>query len=69
MPTLAMAVCVFASPAALAPVALPAGALLALAAALWLRPRDPRAGPSLAGPQFSSPHLSSPQFSSPEASS
>ena len=59
VPTLAMATCVLASPAALAPVALPAGALLALAGGLWLHPRDPLAGPSLTGPQLSSPEASS----------
>ncbi|WP_246691613.1 polysaccharide biosynthesis C-terminal domain-containing protein [Methylobacterium sp. WL12] len=69
VPTLAMATCVLASPAALAPVALPAGALLALAGGLWLRPRDPLAGPSLTSPQFSSPQFSSRQLSSPQLSS
>lgn len=48
-PTLAMAVCVFASPAALVPLALPAGAVLAAAGALWLRPRA-----SLSSPEASS---------------
>ncbi|MFK5598260.1 lipopolysaccharide biosynthesis protein [Methylobacterium sp. HMF5984] len=51
-PPLAMAACVFASPAALAPVALPAGAILALAGALWLRPRNSL--PSLSSPEASS---------------
>ena len=44
-PPLAMAACVFASPAALAPVALPAGAMLAAAGALWLRPRNALSSP------------------------
>lgn len=44
-PSLAMALCVLASPAALVPVALPAGAMLAAAGALWLRPRPPLPAP------------------------
>ncbi len=44
-PPLAMAACVFASPAAFAPVALPAGAMLAAAGALWLRPRNALSSP------------------------
>ena len=63
-PPLAMAACILASPAALAPVALPAGAMLALAGALWLRPRDPFSRPAPASPQRPSPQLSSPEASS-----
>ena len=48
VPPLAMAACVGASPEAFAPLALAAGALLALAGALWLRPR-----PSLSSPEAS----------------